>query len=246
MNPARIDRRASLNATATHTQGFATLQDLLDGSPWYPQLASAVQDRVRSEMHMQPVPAGGVLLRRGDVPQHWYGVIDGLLKWSATLADGRSISFGGLSPGSWFGEGTLWRGLPRPADVIALQPSMVAVMPRHVFGWLCENELAFAHFLIHQLTERMYWFMEGWGAERVLDAEGKVTRALVGLFHPWLYPNGQRHIAISQEEVANLAGVSRPRCNRALNRLQDAGLLKLEYGGLTVTDLDGLRRAAAG
>ncbi|KQW33498.1 hypothetical protein ASC76_24090 [Rhizobacter sp. Root404] len=72
-------------------------------------------------------------------------------------------------------KGTLWRGLPRPADVIALQPSTVAVMPKHVFEWLCESELAFTHFLIQQISERMYWFMEGWDADRVLDAEGKVT-----------------------------------------------------------------------
>lgn len=225
-------------------KGFATLQALLEGSPWYPRLASDVQSRVLSEMSVQQVPAGGMLLRRGDLPHHWYGVISGLLKWSVTTLDGRSISFGGMSPGSWFGEGTLWRGLPRPADVIALQPSLVAVMPRDAFEWLCESELPFAHFLIHQITERMYWFMEGWGAERVLDADGKVKRALAGLFHPWLYPYGHRHIAISQEEVANLAGVSRPRCNQALKRLQADGLLKLEYGGLTVNDLDGLRRAA--
>jgi DNA-binding GntR family transcriptional regulator len=52
------------------------------------------------------------------------------------------------------------------------------------------------------------------------------------------------HIELSQEEVANLAGVSRPRCNRALKRLQDDGLLKLESGGLTVLDLVRLRHAA--
>ena len=117
-------------------------------------------------------------------------------------------------------------------------------MPRDTFEWLCETQIAFTHFLIQQLTERMYWFMEGWGADRMLDAEGQVKRALVGLFHPWLYPHGPRHVAVSQEEVANLAGVSRPRCNRALKRLEELGLLKLEYGGLTVLDLDRLRHAA--
>jgi len=90
----------------------------------------------------------------------------------------------------------------------------------------------------------MFWFMESWAADRVLDAGGKVKRALVGLFHPWLYPHGQLHVEVSQEEVANLAGVSRARCNRALKGLQDAGLVKLEYSGLTVLDLEGLRRAA--
>ncbi len=40
--------------------------------------------------------------------------------------DGRSVTLGGLSAGSWFGEGTLLRGMPPTADVIALRPSRVA------------------------------------------------------------------------------------------------------------------------
>ncbi|MEO7160755.1 MAG: Crp/Fnr family transcriptional regulator [Polaromonas sp.] len=229
---------------ANRAIGFASLQELLAGSLWYPRLASAVQARVLAEMSQQSVPAGGVLSHRGEFPNHWHGVISGLLKWSSTTAEGHSITFGGLSPGSWFSEATLVRGMPRSADVIAMQPSVVAVMPRHTFEWLYESELSFNHFLLQQITERMFWFMEGWADERVLDAEGKVKRALAGLFHPWLYPHGQLHIEVFQEEVANLAGVSRPRCNRALKALEDAGLLKLEYGRLTVLDLDGLRRAA--
>jgi len=224
--------------------GFASLRELLDSSPWFPSLPAASRERVLAEMEPQPVPSGVALVHRGDHPHHWYGVMSGLLKWSMVTADGRSISFGGLSPGSWFGEGTLLRDAPRPADVIALQPSVVAVMPRHTFEWLYETDLAFNHFLIQQINERMYWFMEGWGADRVLDADGQVRRALAGLFHPWLYPSGLRHVGIAQEEVANLAGVSRPRCNRALKQLEDEGIVKLEYAGLTVLDLDSLRRLA--
>ena len=59
-------------------------------------------------------------------PVHWYGAIEGLLKWTVTSGDGRSVTLGGLSAGSWFGEGTLLRGTPRTADVIALRPSRVA------------------------------------------------------------------------------------------------------------------------
>ena len=34
----------------------------------------------------------------------------------------------------------------------------------------------------------------------------------------------------------------RQRCNAALKRLQAAGLLEIEYCGITVTNLEGLRR----
>ena len=69
---------------------------------------------------------GGALCRRGHTPVHWYGAIERLLKWTVPSGDGRSVTLGGLSAGSWFGEGTLLRGTPRTADVIALRPSRVA------------------------------------------------------------------------------------------------------------------------
>ncbi len=221
-----------------------TLDDLLLGSAWFPRLDAATRARVRSDMHEQDVPAGAALTRRGELPRHWFGVSHGLLKWSLDGEDGRCVTLGGLSVGSWFGEGTLLRGAPRWADVIALQDSRVAVMPQETFEWLHDTNLPFCHFLLVQINERMHWFSGADAAHRLLDADGQVARALAGLFHPWLYPSGERHVPVSQEEIANLSGVSRPRCNRALKRLELAGLLRLDYGGLTVLDVAGLRRAA--
>jgi CRP-like cAMP-binding protein len=235
---------ASSSPPRPSATGFATLEELLALSPWYPRLDAAVQARVHAEMSEVRIAAGAMLTRRGEFPNHWFGVIGGLLKWSMTTSEGHSITFGGLSPGSWFGEGTLLRGAPRTADAVALQPSRVALMPRDTFEWLYTTNLHFNHFLLQQINERMHWFMESWAADRVLDADGQVLRALAGMFHPWLYPHGHSHVQISQEEVAALAGVSRPRCNRALKHLEESGLLKLEYGSLTVLDLDALRQAA--
>ena len=145
---------------------------------------------MRAEIREEPVAAGVALTRRGDAPHHWYGVMSGSVKWSMTTADGQSITFGGASPGSWFGEGTMLRATFRPADVIALQPSRVAMMGRDTFEWLYQSERSFSHFLLQQLSERMFWYMESWAADRVLNAEGQVKRALAGLFHPALYPRG--------------------------------------------------------
>jgi len=215
---------------------------LLELSGWFPQLAPEAQARVLDEMREQHVPAGAALCRRGETPLHWYGTLEGLLKWSLTSDDGRSVTFGGLSVGSWFGEGTLLRAVPRTADIIALRDSRVAVLPIDTFEWLHRTQMSFNHFLLVQINERLHWFMGNYAAQRLLDADSQVARALAGLFHTWLHPLGQTHLETSQEEIANLSGLSRQRCNAALNRLKDAGLLRIEYGGIAVIDLEGLRR----
>ena len=219
-----------------------SLPRLLEGSAWFPALDAVARERVRDDMREVDVPAGGALCRRGDAPQHWYGTIEGLLKWCVTSADGRSVTLGGLSAGSWFGEGTLLRGVPRTADIIALRPSRVALMSLETFEWLHATQRSFDHFLLRQINERMHWFLGNFTAHHLLDADSQVARALAGLFHPWLHPGSEAHLQTSQEEIANLSGVSRQRCNAALKRLRDAGFLQIEYGGITVTDLEGLRR----
>ena len=56
-----------------------------------------------------------------------------------------------------------------------------------------------------------------------------------------LHPGIGRQLQISQEELGFLAGISRQRVNRALRALADAGLVRVEYGSVTVLDLEGLR-----
>ncbi len=49
---------------------------------------------------------------------------------------------------------------------------------------------------------------------------------------------------ITQQELAYLVGLSRQRVNEALNGLSAQGLIRVEYGGLRVLDLPGLRATA--
>ena len=104
---------------------------------------------------------------------------------------------------------------------------------------------AFNHFLVSQINERLHWFMTSITAQHLLDVDGQVALALVGLLQPLFNPGSGRPLPISQEEVGNLAGVSRPRCNRALSRFKEMGLIEVEYGGITVVDLPVLSRLAA-
>jgi len=214
-------------------------------SAWFAALSAGAQAGVREAMHEVLVPAGRSLCRMGDEPRHWYGTLEGLLKWSVSTADGRSVTLGGLSVGSWFGEGTLLRGAPHTADIIALRDSRVALMPVAVFEWLRANERGFNDFLLRQINERMHWFMGNFAAHHLLDTDSQMARALVGLFHPWLHPGSDPRLQVSQEEIAQLAGLSRQRCNAALRRLAADGLIEIEYGGITVTDLGALRTRAA-
>jgi CRP-like cAMP-binding protein len=113
-------------------------------------------------------------------------------------------------------------------------------MRRETFHWLLDNNIAFNRFIINQINERLSVFIGLLESHRLLDADARVARTMAALFHPVLQPGIESRIAISQEEIGYLAGISRQRANRALRTLEDAGFLTTEYGGITVLDLEGL------
>jgi CRP-like cAMP-binding protein len=61
------------------------------------------------------------------------------------------------------------------------------------------------------------------------------------MFNPQLYPTTQAQLAISQDEIAKLSGLSRQNTNRALHELEHAGLVRMRYGLIEVLDLPGLQ-----
>jgi CRP-like cAMP-binding protein len=219
-----------------------TPSDLLRASIWATSLIETELRQVESEMIERLVPAGGFMSRKGEPVQHWIGVIDGLLKLSSVSAEGKLVTFAGIPGGAWFGEGSMLKNEPRRYDVVALRESRVALMTRATFDRLLDSSIAFNRFLLNQLNERLSHFMAIVEYDRMLDPDARVARCLAALFNPYLYPGVGPKLQISQEEIGLLSGVSRQRANQALQVLEKVGLLRVEYGGITVLDLDGLGR----
>lgn len=221
---------------------MAELGEVIEGSIWARDLAPEQRLRVLAETTARTVPEGGFVCRRGEPVEFWIGVIDGLVKISSVSPEGKAVTFTGVPPGGWFGEGSLLKTDPWKYDAVALRPSLVALVPRATFAWLLDSSIAFNRFLLLQLNERLSQFIGMLETDRLLDPEARIARCLAMLFNPHLYPGVERRLQLSQEEIGYFSGISRQRANQALRALEVGGLLRLEYGGVTVLDVDGLRR----
>ena len=219
-----------------------TAEQMLRRTNWGQALSPEDFARVREGTIERTVPGGGFVCRKGEPVDHWYGVIEGLAKMSSDWASGKTASYTGIAAGGWFGEGSMLKTEPRRYDVIALRDTRVACMRHETFHWLLDHSIAFNRFIINQINERLGLFIGLLESERLLDIDARVARAVAALFHPVLQPGMELCISISQEEIGYLAGVSRQRVNRALQTLEQAGFLSTQYGGVTVLDLDALRR----
>ena len=219
-----------------------TLDDAIAASRWAKDLTGAERTQVRQGTTERLVPAGGFICQQGESPSCWIGVIDGLAKMSSNWVTGKTASYAGIPAGGWFGEGSVLKTEPRRYDVIALRTTRVACMRRETFLWLLDHSIAFNHAIIEQINERLGQFIGLLESERLHDTDTRVARSLSIMFNPVLYPGQNTTLSISQEEIGYLAGVSRQRVNRSLKILEDAGFLRVDYGGITIIDLDGLRR----
>lgn len=218
------------------------LHDLVRAGPWFGSLAPAQRDRVLAETTTRVIPAGAPVCRKGDPVEHWIGVVDGLVKMANVSIDGKPMSFTGIGTGGWFGEGSLLKDEPRRYDIVALRASTIAYMPRATFLALLDSSVAFNRFLILQLNERLGQFIGMVERDRLLGPDARLARSIASLFNPILYPGSRASLPISQEELGQLAGLSRQRVNQALQRLEREGLIAVEYGGIRVLSLEGLGR----
>jgi CRP-like cAMP-binding protein len=184
---------------------------------------------------------GEHIFLRGDQFDYWTGVVAGLVRMSIVSRGGKAMTFTGLTAGAWFGEGTVLKKEARRYDMVALRGSRIALMEQGAFFWLYENSVAFNRFLVVQLNERLGQFIGLVEYGRTLDATARLARSIASLFNPILYPDLSLHLEITQEEIGALSGISRQNANQCLKRLEKEGLLRLEYGGVTVIDLDRLR-----
>ena len=213
----------------------------LDVIPWLKLLSAPERERAVEDLKVTNAAAGDFVCRTGRPVTYWFGVVDGLLKMSTDNVDGQTMTFTGIPPGGWFGEGTALKREIYRYNIQALRKSLVAGLHVDTFHWLLDHSIGFNRFVMNQLNERLGQFIAAREIDRMTNPNIRVARSLAALFNPVLYPGLGTVLRITQQELAYLVGLSRQRVNEALNTLAAQEAIRVEYGGLRVTDLQALR-----
>jgi len=213
----------------------------LAGIPWLRVLQPELRARAAGQIIVGDALPGDLVCRIGRPVTYWFGVIEGLLKMSSDNAQGQTMTFTGVPPGGWFGEGTALKREHYRYNIQALRKSVVAGLPVDTFHWLLDSSIGFNRFVMDQLNERLAQFIAAREIDRMNSPDLRVARSLAALFNPTLYPGVGAVLRITQQELAYLVGLSRQRVNEALTTLAAQGAIRIEYGGLRVLDLAALR-----
>ncbi|WP_024538159.1 Crp/Fnr family transcriptional regulator [Comamonas badia] len=209
--------------------------------PWVASLEMEHRERAIAGIVVGEALPGDYVCRTGKPVTFWFGVVEGLLKMTIDNVHGDAVTIIGLPPGGWFGEGTALKREPYRYNVQALRKGLVAGLPLATFHWLLDHSIGFNRFIMSQLNERVGQFVVGREIDRLHSPEARVALSLATLCNPVLYPGVRNLLRITQQELAYLVGLSRQRVNEALAVLQAQGVIRVEYGGLRVLDVQALR-----
>ena len=223
-----------------HIRRRMASQTELVNIPWLALLLPDELERALAELRVGDAQAGDYVCRIGKPVTYWFGVVSGLLKMSSDNAQGATMTFTGVPPGGWFGEGTALKREPYRYNIQALRKSVVAGLPVDTFHWLLDHSLGFNRFVMNQLNERLAQFIAAREIDRMNSPDVRVARSLAALCNPVLFSGVGEVLHITQQELAYLVGLSRQRVNEALKTLELQGTIRVEYGGLRVLDLKAL------
>ena len=163
----RHDRPVQIQERLASPSELATI-------PWLALLRPEERARAVDELRVGDAQPGDYVCRIGKPVTYWFGVVQGLLKMSSDNAEGMTITFTGVPPGGWFGEGTAMKREPYRYNIQALRKSVVAGLPVDTFHWLLDHSIGFNRFVMNQLNERLGQFI----AAREIDRMNNPYRVL--------------------------------------------------------------------
>lgn len=210
-----------------------------------PALSVQEHEELRSLGHRRHINAGAVLFHEQDPSDFIVLVERGRVKVSASTAQGREVLLGVRGPGEILGELSAIDGQPRSATVSAIEPVDAWVVSGSDFlGFLRANPhaaIVLLALVVSRLRDADRKRIE-FGAYAV---KGRIAQRLVELAEAFGTARGDGifiAVPMSQQELAAWTSSSREMVARTLRSLRERKVVTTHRRGITIHDLDALRR----
>jgi CRP-like cAMP-binding protein len=200
--------------------------------------------------HRRTYARNEVLCHEGDPADSLHLVEDGHLAVHAGLASGASATYTILSSGDYFGELALLRAdRRRTATVTALEPSRTLAVAASAFDALRQRNPGIERVVATLLADRIDILSRRLLETMYESLDRRVYRRLLELARSYGGSDGSdgsATVPLSQTQLAELVGATRPSVNQVLQRLAELGVVRLSRSRIEVVDLVALERRCSG
>jgi len=222
-----------------------TYVDFLTKVPLFSELDDGELHQLASIVREQHYRKHTTIVYVDDPGGALYILKSGLVKITIEDQHGDEMILRILYPTDFFGEMSLLDGMPRSATVTAQEPSEVLTISREHFLSLIEHSPKILLKMTAVLSQRLRKANELIHSLAFYDVYGKVARLLLNLAAERGRVTEQGtviDIRLTQQELAELAGMTRETMARTLREFQQAGCIRVESGIISILELDMLRR----
>ena len=218
----------------------------LRSSALFRRLGDDATRRLADEMIRRRFRRGEVIFHEGDPGDSLHLIAEGRVKIGRISPNGDEAIVAVLNPGESFGELVLLDGERRSAKATALDATETLTLSRDVFVRLVDEDPAFRWALFSGIAAHHRRLTDQLAEAHFLDLAGRLARQLVRLALDGATVDGEVHLGrlYTQSELASMIGGTRPRVNRLVGDLVEAGLIRIETDDIVVVDLPGLERRA--
>ena len=188
---------------------------------------------------------GQTIFHEGDIGDALHLVARGRVAIRVSTADGDVATLVVLRPGECFGEGALVGSTSRrSASAVAVDTTETLALHRDGLAELRRAQPSVDQFLIEVLAEQVRRLSTRLLETLYVTAEIRVLRRVLELARAFDEDDGPIIVPMTQEDLASMAGTTRPTANRVLQAAVQEGYLRLHRGRFEVLDLAALIEAA--
>jgi CRP/FNR family cyclic AMP-dependent transcriptional regulator len=216
-------------------QGFSSSKlSVLRKHPYFADLEPEAFDQLCHYAKHSTLKRGATLFSKGDPGISLYAVISGSVKISISSPDGRNAILNIIGPGEIFGEIALLDGGARSTDATANTNCELFTIDKREFIPFVRNQPALAMKFIELLCTRLRRTSDQVEQVILQNLPGRLASALLRLTEKQkLEPQG-RTVAITQQEISEMVGMTRESINKQLRAWAARDWVRLEHGAIVV------------
>ncbi|MEA1081146.1 Crp/Fnr family transcriptional regulator [Marinobacter qingdaonensis] len=181
--------------------------------------------------------AGEGIYDKGSMQSSLCVIAEGTVRISSVNAEGREATLIIFGPGAWFGDTVFSPGTPRVYGATAHDAARIAELPGEGFRKLLARYPQAYPVALDLLSRRLWSAMSIIADDALRGIEARVGRRL--LFLAQIQGHGDARdrpvtFRLTREHIGNMMGMTRQGVHRVIKTLEREGLLKLDYGRITV------------
>ena len=193
---------------------------------------------------MRTVPAGTVFYTPDDAGEVLFILKVGRVRLYRLSPDGKAFTMALVESGAIFGEMAILGQGMHEGYAESLAPCVLCLMSREDVKTLLLGDPRIALRITEALGHRLQEAERRLADFALKALPQRLATLLAGLAErqpPRLFRPGQREVALTHEQLADLAGTHRETATKVLNELRAAGLIELRRGRVLVRDVTALR-----